>query len=182
MRGAVAGAGGRGAGGAAMKLQVVGCSHHGTSIAVRERLAFSPEQAREALATIGGEFPRVEAVLLSTCNRVEIYAATRTARSAPSATSSPSFLARFHGLERRGDRRHLYHSADEAAVRHLFTVAASLDSMVVGEPQILAQVKQAYQLATRAGQRRAADCTRRFRRRCAWRGGWPARRPSTSAA
>ena len=59
-----------------MLVEVVGCSHHGTSIALRERLAFSPEQVREALDHWRRVFPGVEAVLLSTCNRVEIYAAT----------------------------------------------------------------------------------------------------------
>ena len=65
-----------------MLVQVVGCSHHGTSIAVRERLAFTPEQTREALDHWRRVFPGVEAVLLSTCNRVEIYAATERAAGA----------------------------------------------------------------------------------------------------
>ena len=130
-----------------MLVQVVGCSHHGTSIAVRERLAFTPEQTREALDHWRRVFPGVEAVLLSTCNRVEIYAATER-QTEPALDQIAQFLARFHGLDPAEVVEHLYQYSDEAAVRHLFTVAASLDSMVLGEPQILAQVKQAYQVAT----------------------------------
>ena len=130
-----------------MLVQVVGCSHHGTSLAVRERLAFTPEQTREALDHWRRVFPGVEAVLLSTCNRVEIYAATER-ESEPTLDQIAKFLARFHGLEPAAVVEHLYQFSDEAAVQHLFTVAASLDSMVLGEPQILAQVKQAYQVAT----------------------------------
>jgi glutamyl-tRNA reductase len=130
-----------------MLVQVVGCSHRGTSIAARERLAFSSEQTREALDQWRRVFPGVEAVLLSTCNRVEIYAATER-ESEPTLDQIANFLARFHGLDPGEVVDHLYQLSDEAAVQHLFTVAASLDSMVLGEPQILAQVKEAYQVAT----------------------------------
>ena len=130
-----------------MLVQVVGCSHHDTSVAVRERLAFSPEQTREALDHWRRVFPGVEVVLLSTCNRVEVYAATER-RAEPTLDQIAKFLARFHGIDPAEVVEHLYQYSDETAVRHLFTVAASLDSMVIGEPQILAQVKQAYQAAT----------------------------------
>jgi glutamyl-tRNA reductase len=130
-----------------MLMQVVGCSHHGTSLKIRERLAFTPEQTREALDHWRRVFPGVEAVLLSTCNRVEIYAATER-DSTPTLEQIGKFLARFHGLEPAEVVACLYEHSDEAAVQHLFSVAASLDSMVLGEPQILAQVKQAYQAAT----------------------------------
>jgi len=129
-----------------MKIQVVGCSHHGTAIAVRERLAFTHQQASEALDRWRRVFKKVEAVLISTCNRVEVYAATENA-AAPSLEQVADFLARFHGVEPKAAQGQLYPFEAEDAVRHLFTVASSLDSMVVGEPQILAQVKQAYQLA-----------------------------------
>jgi len=129
-----------------MKIQVVGCSHHGTAIAVRERLAFTHQQASEALDRWRRVFKKVEAVLISTCNRVEVYAATQNA-AVPSFEQVADFLARFHGIEPDEVRGQLYQFEAEDAVRHLFTVASSLDSMVVGEPQILAQVKQAYQLA-----------------------------------
>lgn len=130
-----------------MNVQVVGCSHHGSLISVRERLAFSPDQVREALDRWRRVFPRVEAVLLSTCNRVEVYAATETP-SMPDREQVGHFLARFHGVEGSEVVDHLYEHQGRQAVRHLFTVACSLDSMVVGEPQILSQVKQAYRVAT----------------------------------
>lgn len=130
-----------------MLARVVGCSHHGTSIALRERLAFSSEQVREALDHWRRVFPGVEAVLLSTCNRVEIYAATEQ-DTEPGFDQITGFLARFHGLDPAEVAEHLYQYSDDAAVQHLFTVASSLDSMVLGEPQILAQVKAAYQTAT----------------------------------
>jgi glutamyl-tRNA reductase len=129
-----------------MLIQVVGCSHHGTAIAVRERLAFSPEQVREALDRWRRVFKGVEAVLLSTCNRVEVYAATEE-ETGPGLDQIAGFLARFHGLDTDEVVEHLYEYGDEAAVQHLFAVASSLDSMVLGEPQILAQVKEAYQTA-----------------------------------
>jgi len=131
-----------------MNVQVVGCSHHDTAIAIRERLAFSPDQTREALDHWRRVFPKVEAVLLSTCNRTELYAATENA-STPSIEQVAGFVARFHDLDPAEVVDHLFHHTGEEAVRHLFTVACSLDSMVVGEPQILAQVKAAYRTAAR---------------------------------
>ena len=130
-----------------MNVQVVGCSHHATSIAIRERLAFGRQQVEEALREWRTCFRDVESVLLSTCNRVEIYAASQSA-PIPDVKEIGGFLARYHRLDPDEIVPHLFVDADEAAVRHLFGVAASLDSMVLGEPQILAQVKQAYQSAT----------------------------------
>ena len=133
-----------------MNVQVVGCSHHNASIDIRERLAFPPEQAAAALAQLRQERAEVEAVLLSTCNRVELYTAAECAPLPPRAEVA-AFFGRFHRLEPGAIVEHLYEQSGEAAVRHLFRVASSLDSMVVGEPQILSQVKQAYQLATQLG-------------------------------
>jgi len=130
-----------------VNLQVVGCSHHSTSIAIRERLAFGRQQAEEALQQWRLAFREVEGVLLSTCNRVEIYAASQSA-PIPGVKEIGDFLARFHRIDAEEIVPHLFVNSNEAAVRHLFGVAASLDSMVLGEPQILAQVKQAYQSAT----------------------------------
>ena len=130
-----------------MKLQMFGCSHHNSSVKVRERLAFNPVQASEALDRFRARFPQSEAVLLSTCNRVEVYTASDTPTTSPSHEDVVGFLAEFHGLKPYDIFNDLFEQSGEGAVRHLFTVAASLDSMVVGEPQILAQVKQAYQLA-----------------------------------
>ena len=130
-----------------MNMRMVGFSHHHASVAVRERLAFSPEQTPSALAGLRREFPQAEAVLLSTCNRVELYTAVDDESPAPSHQELAGFLARFHNLPVDEIFDELIERDGEDAVRHLFAVAASLDSMVVGEPQILAQVKQAYDLA-----------------------------------
>jgi glutamyl-tRNA reductase len=133
-----------------MKLQMVGCSHHSASVEVRERLAFSREQAAAALAQFRTRFPQAEAVLLSTCNRVELYFASETPETCPAHHDAALFLAEFHGLDAEEVFNKLFEHTGEDFVRHLFTVAASLDSMVVGEAQILGQVKQAYELATSA--------------------------------
>lgn len=130
-----------------MNVQVVGCSHHNAPIAIRERLAFNAEQVVSALERLRQEFHDMEAVLLSTCNRVELYVAAENG-DLPAQEQVVGFLARCHGLEPGQIAEHLCQRSGEDAVRHLFTVAASLDSMVVGEPQILSQVKQAYQMAT----------------------------------
>ena len=130
-----------------MKLQMIGCSHHSSSVEVRERLAFNTDQARDALARLRDRFPESEAVLLSTCNRVELYTASEDALRCPSHHDVVEFLAEFHGVDAVEIFDELFERTGEDAVRHLFTVAASLDSMVVGEAQILSQVKQAYDLA-----------------------------------
>lgn len=131
-----------------MKLQLVGCSHHTAPVEVRERLAFNRDQAAEALARLRTRYPDAEAVLLSTCNRVELYVASELAEACPSHHDMVAFLAEFHGLDPLRLFSELFERTGEDFVRHLFTVAASLDSMVVGEAQILSQVKQAYELAT----------------------------------
>ena len=84
-----------------MKLQMVGCSHHNSSVEVRERLAFSPDQAAMALEKWRESFPTTEAVLLSTCNRVELYTAADDPAVAPSEQQVMQFLADFHGLQLR---------------------------------------------------------------------------------
>ncbi|MCC7083705.1 MAG: glutamyl-tRNA reductase [Pirellulales bacterium] len=130
-----------------MKLQMVGCSHHNASVDIRERLVFSAAQAASALGLWRRRFPASEAVLLSTCNRTEVYTAADDPAVVPTEQQVKQFLAEFHGLELHQVFDELFEQSGEGAVRHLFSVAASLDSMVLGEPQILAQVKQAYQLA-----------------------------------
>lgn len=129
-----------------MKIQVFGCSHHTAPIHVREQLAFGPTEVEVALAELRQQFPLVEAVLLSTCNRVELFSAAPQSE-APNCRQWVDFLARFHDMAASRIQAHLYEHEDRAAVRHLFLVASSLDSMVLGEPQILAQVKQSYQVA-----------------------------------
>jgi glutamyl-tRNA reductase len=134
-----------------MKLQLVGCSHRQSSVALRERLAFSPAQTEAALDRLRQRFPQSEAVLLSTCNRVEVYTADEDSDNAPTHQDVAEFLAGFHGLDVLDIFDDLFERAGDDAVRHLFTVAGGLDSMVVGEGQIVAQVKQAYHLALARG-------------------------------
>ena len=130
-----------------MKFQLVGCSHHTASLEVRERLAFSGDQTQAALADLRQRFPAAESVLVSTCNRVEVYAAAEDAALCPTHHQLVEFLASFHQLEALEIFDALFERTGEDAVRHLFMVASALDSMVVGEAQILSQVKQAYELA-----------------------------------
>jgi glutamyl-tRNA reductase len=130
-----------------MTLALVGGTHRTVPLALRERLAFSAEQAAEALTRFRDRFPGREGVLLSTCNRVEFYAAGENDVEAPPPEQLVSFLAECRGLDAGDLGPLLAREHDEAAVRHLFGVAAGLDSMVLGEPQILAQVKQAWAIA-----------------------------------
>lgn len=134
-----------------MKLRMIGCSHHRSGVAVRERLAFTEEQAAEALQQWKEERPQNEAVLLSTCNRVEFYAAADGDDLPPCPRLMARHLAVRHDLSVDQLYPELITLRDEQVVNHLFHVAASLDSMVLGEPQILAQVKQAYDLAASLG-------------------------------
>jgi len=128
-------------------IVVVGLSHQTAPLEVREALAFPTETLPEALQRLREESGLAEAMILSTCNRVEIYG------RAPESVAEPvaEFLARFHGRPLSELEKHLYRLEGEPAVRHAFRVAASLDSMVLGEPQILGQVKQAYERADEAG-------------------------------
>jgi glutamyl-tRNA reductase len=114
---------------------------------VREQFAFGPEQTRAALDGLRQAFPDVEAVLLSTCNRVELYTATMQG-DGPTRRQIAEFFARFRRLDAEELLGHFYDRHGRDSVRHLFMVASSLDSMVVGEAQISSQVKLAYQIAT----------------------------------
>jgi len=130
-----------------MRFQLVGCSHHTAPIEVRERLAFTGDQTQAALADLRQRFPAAESVLVSTCNRVEVYTAAEDPAACPTHHQLVDFLASFHRLDGAEIFDVLFERTGEDAVRHLFMVASSLDSMVVGEAQILSQVKQAYELA-----------------------------------
>ena len=131
-----------------MTLAFVGGTHRTVPLALRERLAFSADQAAEALSRFRERFPGREGVLLSTCNRVEFYAAGAEADGPPPPPDQlVSFLAECRGIDASLLTPVLAGDRDEAVVRHLFSVAAGLDSMVLGEPQIVAQVKQAWSLA-----------------------------------
>jgi glutamyl-tRNA reductase len=130
-------------------IVVVGLNHETAPVAVREALAFPKDRLDEALARVRDETGLGEAMILSTCNRVEVYGRTSAATS-PSAAIA-AFLAQFHQKQPGEIEPHLYRLEGEEAVRHAFRVAASLDSMVLGEPQILGQVKEAYDAAEKAG-------------------------------
>ena len=134
-----------------MNVQVVYCNHHTADLAVREKLAFpSAEVLLRAYDELRSRFPESECVLVSTCNRIELYSAQQDQTAAPGHLGLARFLSEFHGLpldEFVGD---LLEETGEQAVRHLFQVAASIDSMVLGESQIVSQVKDAYEAARRA--------------------------------
>jgi glutamyl-tRNA reductase len=130
-----------------MTLSFVGGTHRTVPLDLRERLGFSAEQAAEALRRFRERFPGRECVLLSTCNRVEFYAAGERNAVPPPTDQLVSFLAECRGIDARLLAPVLSGECDEAVVRHLFSVASGLDSMVLGEPQILSQVKQAWALA-----------------------------------
>lgn len=126
-----------------MALIAVGLNHLTAPLALRERAAFAPEQAGEALRELCHGGPVEAAALVSTCNRTELYLS-----AAPgSAEPVQDWWMRQRSLERRQLDAALYRHVDADAVRHLFRVATGLDSMVLGEPQILGQLKDAHRLA-----------------------------------
>ncbi len=134
-----------------IRLAMIGCNHRLSSLAARERLAFTPEQTRDALAAWRVTHPDREAVLLSTCHRVEFYAAAADPQATIDASALTNYLATFHNVPTEEIGGELFALEGEDVVRHLFRVTASLDSMVLGEAQILSQVKQAHQIASDIG-------------------------------
>jgi glutamyl-tRNA reductase len=134
-----------------MNLRMVGCTHRAAGVDVRQQLAFGEHQVGDALARWRGRFPTAEMVLLSTCNRVELYAGGVEAASVPVSDDLVDALLSYHRVPAERVAGQVTTLAQRDAVSHLYRVAASLDSMVVGEPQILAQVKQAYQRAAELG-------------------------------
>ncbi len=133
-----------------MSIILVGLNHKTAPVEVRERLAFSETMLTPALRALVDSGGVSEAMIVSTCNRVEIVAASPSG-SDPSLQRVCHFLHEFHRLPELFYKEHLYTHADKLAVRHLFRVAASLDSMVLGESQVLGQVKTAYSKAQEAG-------------------------------
>jgi glutamyl-tRNA reductase len=130
-----------------MNLQVVYCNHHKTDLALRERLAFNPGQIPEAYKALRSAFPRAEWVVLSTCNRVEVYTAQEDPSQIPSHHDVARFVSEFHRVPLADCFDDLLERTGPDVVRHLFQVASGVDSMVLGEPQIVAQVKDAYSQA-----------------------------------
>ncbi|HXE14848.1 MAG TPA: glutamyl-tRNA reductase [Bryobacteraceae bacterium] len=132
-----------------MKLALAGINHRTAPVEMRERVAFRLDELPQALHTLQEQPGLREGMILSTCNRVEI-----TATLEDGADVKPvlcSFLSSTHQMTAEAIQPHLYVFEDAQAISHLFRVASSLDSMVVGEPQILGQLKQAYTQAKEAG-------------------------------
>jgi glutamyl-tRNA reductase len=127
-----------------MKLVAVGLSHHTAPVDLRERMAVPSEAVAGTLAGLRAAGVGREGVLVSTCNRVELYAVPEEGRSAHDLAH---WFLESRGLRLRSVGPHVYVHEQEEALRHLFRVTSSLDSMIVGEPQILGQVKEAYRVA-----------------------------------
>lgn len=130
-----------------MRFSITGLNHRSAPVEVRERLAFAEASIPEALKVLRGRPGVVEGMILSTCNRVEIAVSCED----PNEHAIDDFLAESRHVERDWVRPYLYTFEDREAIQHLFRVAASLDSMVVGEPQILGQLKNAYAIAKQEG-------------------------------
>ncbi|TKJ36611.1 MAG: glutamyl-tRNA reductase [Planctomycetes bacterium B3_Pla] len=132
-----------------MKIVVLGLNHKTAPVEIREKLAFDTAETSRALCELKKRFAQAEFALISTCNRVELYCAGKHCQGADPDRLA-GFLSEFHGIELDKFREFLYIHEDEDAVRHLLTVASSLDSLVVGEAQIIGQVKDSYKLACAA--------------------------------
>lgn len=130
-----------------MNLQVVYCNHQSANLTVRERLAFAGEKLAQAYRELSSRFGATEFVVLSTCNRVEVYSAQESPESGPTQRQIAEFVSEFHQVPLADFSDELLAQTGPDAVRHLFQVASSLDSMVLGEPQIVSQVKDAYRAA-----------------------------------
>lgn len=129
-----------------MHLLLLGASHHTAPLDLRERIDFSKRGIPQALAQLTAQPGLAEAVILSTCNRAEIYVACDDHGHARREVAG--FITRYHGVPESELASHLYARTDAEVARHLFRVAAGLDSLMVGEPQILGQVKDAYAIAS----------------------------------
>ncbi|MEK7736643.1 MAG: glutamyl-tRNA reductase, partial [Pseudomonadota bacterium] len=128
-----------------MQLFALGINHHTAPLAVREQVVFLPERLSQALSDLVRVKPVREAAILSTCNRTELYCA------AEHPAAAAEWLAEYHALPADRIRPYIYTFPQRDAVRHMFRVASGLDSMVLGEPQILGQMKQAARTAEQAG-------------------------------
>jgi len=130
-----------------MHLLALGLNHRTAPLAIRERAVFAPEQLIGALREVTGSGIAGEATILSTCNRTEVYCGLDTV----DGERVLEWLCDYHRLPPSDIRPYLYTYPDQAAVRHTFRVAAGLDSLVLGEPQILGQMKEAFAAAHKAG-------------------------------
>ncbi|HRX69594.1 MAG: glutamyl-tRNA reductase [Candidatus Competibacteraceae bacterium] len=130
-----------------MSLLALGLNHQTAPVGVRERVTFAPDRLYPALRDLRERGGVYEAAILSTCNRTELYCGLKDGDS----QRVVKWLGDYHTLPAADLRPYLYQHAEGRAVRHILRVASGLDSMVLGEPQILGQVKRAYQAASRAG-------------------------------
>jgi glutamyl-tRNA reductase len=128
-----------------MQLFAVGINHHTAPVSVREQVVFQTERLKLALRNLVEQRPVKEAAILSTCNRTEVYCNTEE------PTAAVQWLANYHHLAIDGLEPYIYQFPQERAVQHAFRVASGLDSMIVGEPQILGQMKDAVRSAEEAG-------------------------------
>ena len=130
-----------------MDILIVGLSHKTAPVEVREKISFSEEALDDGLKTLV-DYPNIsEALIVSTCNRVEIYSSAPKKSIDKAREDIAEFISRYHEVPREQLDPHLYVLSGEEAVKHIFRVSSSLDSMVVGEPQILGQVKDAFTCA-----------------------------------
>ncbi len=135
-----------------MNLIALGINHNSAAVEVRERVAFAPEQVNEALVDACAAASVEEVVILSTCNRTEIYAIVPEGEPlADKATQLIDWMANYHHLSAGELRQSAYHFEAEQALQHVIQVASGLDSMVLGEPQIFGQLKSAYAVAAESG-------------------------------
>lgn len=125
-----------------MNLIVVGLSHKTAPVEIRERLSFPAQTIGEPLNRLCTAYEINEGVIISTCNRVEVFAVTRDIEKG--LWQVKKFLSEYHNIPLEGLDKHLYVYTSEDAVRHIFRVSSGLDSMIIGEPQILGQIKDAY--------------------------------------
>src|SRR5690242_10489640 len=128
-----------------MNFHVIGVNHNSAPLEVRERLAVPEGRLPDAIRSLVQQPGVDEGMVLSTCNRVEVLTSTKQ------AADLRGFLGNYFGLDAAALNGHIYEFQQREAVRHVFRVASSLDSMVVGEPQILGQVKEAYAVARAVG-------------------------------
>jgi glutamyl-tRNA reductase len=133
-----------------MEIVLVGLNHRTAPVEVRERVSFTTEQARRAAEELRARGILEETLVLSTCNRSEVYGVPPES-SHECAPGLSSFLSEFHSVLPDVLRGSLYHHYDREAVRHLFRVSAGLDSMLLGEAEILGQVREAYRFAHEHG-------------------------------
>jgi glutamyl-tRNA reductase len=133
-----------------MSLTALGINHTTASLAVRERVAFAADQLVEALQEGCRSMQLQELVILSTCNRTEMFFAAAT-DDGLALERALAWLGEYHRLDPEEIRENCYHYADSRALEHMVQVASGLDSMVLGEPQILGQMKSAYAVAEEAG-------------------------------